>query len=494
MNLPRSVTIEPLLLSDPALNRGLAERDGPMPGRDLVGGEVREAGSLSPLGTEHEPPLDWAAVSPEGIAFRPRHGGGISAQRSFCPGEVIERAPVLLLPDAQLSAIRASDLAGCCCKWGQTHAFSLGLAPVYRHSDIPNAKLVKKLHELVIEVVALREVAAGEEILVDRGDLGDEFWLSGKHSVFDRRDLRDSPADRRRARGEACREASRIALQAQARNEPRTHSAAVPSLHLALASSCALELLRVPSGVFPMGADERDSEVFLTDSPLHDRYLPEYDIGRFPVTVRQFSCFVRATGYCTRAEREGKGWVYRSGWHNLAGADWQHPFGPESGIEGRDEHPITLVSWNDAVAFCAWASAVSGHRVELPTEAQWEKAARGTDARPWPWGRDAPDESRCRCASADTVPVGQFSPRGDSPWGCADMAGNVLEWTASTLAPYPFESSQAHGGGAYRVLRGGGFDKTGKWLRSTARYWWGTDHRMGCIGFRVCVSGHGRVA
>jgi formylglycine-generating enzyme required for sulfatase activity len=126
------------------------------------------------------------------------------------------------------------------------------------------------------------------------------------------------------------------------------------------------------------------------------RFLDDYYIGRYPVTVRQFAAFVKATGHQTQAERAGTGWVLRGPrWRNVRGADWQHPYGPNSDVAGRADHPVTLVSGPDAEAFCRWVSAATGYRVGLPSELEWEKAARGPDGRLWPWGDDPPDATRC---------------------------------------------------------------------------------------------------
>ncbi|MCS6863414.1 MAG: formylglycine-generating enzyme family protein, partial [Abditibacteriales bacterium] len=190
--------------------------------------------------------------------------------------------------------------------------------------------------------------------------------------------------------------------------------------------------------------------------PIDLRY--DYWIGRAPVTVAEYAAFVQATRYPTAAERAGYDWT------------WQHPHGRGSDIRGKHNHPVTQVDWHDALAFCDWLSEVSGLRVQLPSEAEWEKAARGglmipaepvvrtirelsemhlnrelSNIRPkstfpnpkphrrYPWGDSEPDETRCNIEArvGDTTPVGRYSPRGDSPYGCVDMAGNVLEWCRS---------------------------------------------------------------
>ncbi len=121
--------------------------------------------------------------------------------------------------------------------------------------------------------------------------------------------------------------------------------------------------------------------------------------------------------------------------------NWRHPFGRD-GRAARYDEPAMVITWYDAVDFCAWAGRLAGARVRLPTAAEWQKAARGVDGRPFPWGKGPlpgphycnslpePDRS-ARIPEGITTPVGSFSPLGDSPWGCSDMLGNVWEWTST---------------------------------------------------------------
>ena len=206
-----------------------------------------------------------------------------------------------------------------------------------------------------------------------------------------------------------------------------------------------IELIRIPAGPFLYGSADSDEMAFDDEKPQRTVNLPEYWISRAPVTNAQFAGFVKATGYRTTAEikGQGRGWT-GSKWDWIAGAEWRHPRGPESSIGGKDDHPVVQVSWDDAKAFCDWAG------LALPAEEQWEKAARGPDGRVWPWGNESPTVEHCNFEMnvGDTTTVGKYSPKGDSPYGCVDMAGNVWEWTASW-----FDRTQ---GG--RVLRGGSWN------------------------------------
>jgi serine/threonine-protein kinase len=180
------------------------------------------------------------------------------------------------------------------------------------------------------------------------------------------------------------------------------HPASGNELILELGSGVEMVFVRIPAGEFLMGEGGSQRKV----------YLDEYWMGKYPVTNAQYAAFVEATGY-------------------------QYPKGDEwsdQGLRpGRSKYPVVCVSMHDADAFCEWATQVTGHVIQLPTEAQWEKAARGTDGRTYPWGDEEPTHHHCTFNSGGTTQVGLHSPLGDSPYGCADMAGNVWEWCGGGL-------------------------------------------------------------
>jgi formylglycine-generating enzyme required for sulfatase activity len=174
--------------------------------------------------------------------------------------------------------------------------------------------------------------------------------------------------------------------------------------------------------------------------PRHRVFVDAFYIDKYEVTNARFQQFVQATGYRTDAERDGGGSVFRGGkWEPLnTGETWRTPLGPGSSLDGLLEHPVVQVTWRDARAYCKWA----GKR--LPTEAEWEKAARGTDGQWYPWGQqfdgarlnfcDSNCDSPGKDRSADddyrfTAPAGRYEA-GKSPYGVYDMAGNVWEWVA----------------------------------------------------------------
>ncbi len=221
-------------------------------------------------------------------------------------------------------------------------------------------------------------------------------------------------------------------------------------------------MVRVPAGDFLYG-ENKDKKT-----------LPEYWIDKTPVTNAEFARFVEATSHKTTAEEKGSGYVWtNSKWEEVKGADWRHPGGPKTGIADKMDHPVVQVSWSDAQAYAAWA----GKR--LPTEAEWEKAARGTDGRQYPWGDDAPTKELCNFGMnvGDTTPVGRYSPPGDSPFGAVDMAGNVWEWTSDL-----YEKNKS----SY-VVRGGAWSYDGSFVRSADRGGNDPGNRFILQGFRCVV-------
>jgi iron(II)-dependent oxidoreductase len=190
-------------------------------------------------------------------------------------------------------------------------------------------------------------------------------------------------------------------------------------------------MTEIPAGAFVMGSDAGDPE----DAPAHQVDLPAFEIDKFEVTNTDFAVFVETTGYVTDAEQAGK-------------KSWRDSFG-----EGKEDHPVVRVTWNDAVAYCAWLDK------RLPTEAEWEKAARGTEGFRFPWGNewDASKANTMATGLRGTAVVGSFGA-GASPYGVEDMTGNVWEWTADWYQPYPGNAvGDAYYGEQCRVTRGGGW-------------------------------------
>ena len=253
-------------------------------------------------------------------------------------------------------------------------------------------------------------------------------------------------------------------------------------------------MVYVPAGEFYMGSPPGVGED--DEHPRHKVDLDGYWIDQTEVTNQQFEGFVQATGYRTDAEQLGEARVYLAGqWQGISGADWRHPEGPASNLSGRSMYPVVNVSWYDAHAYCTWAGA------RLPSEAEWEKAARGTDERMYPWGNE---KASCTYAviNAGTKdgcgqgsrpwPVGS-KPRGASPYGALDMAGNVWEWVndwyAETYyAESPLSNPSGPATGQAKVARGGSWHFAADMLRAVDRVREAPDKRNTNLGFRCAMS------
>jgi len=226
------------------------------------------------------------------------------------------------------------------------------------------------------------------------------------------------------------------------------------------------QMILIPAGEFIMGSKVGDE----SEQPQRQLYLPDFYIARYVVTNAQFEAFVEDTGHRTVAEKEG------------AGSDWRHPSGPGSHVAGKERHPVVQVSWDDALAYAQWA----GKR--LPMEPEWEKAARGTDGRMWPWGNDWVD-GKCNTSEAgidDTTPVGRYSPAADSPYGLADMAGNVWQWTADWYKAYPGAKCKSDAfGEKTKAVRGGAWYLPSHAARCAFRGGYPPVHHRHYLGFRI---------
>ena len=232
------------------------------------------------------------------------------------------------------------------------------------------------------------------------------------------------------------------------------------------------------------------------EKPVHTVYLDGFYIDQYEVTNAQFQAFVLATGYQTTAESKGRSYIYTTEWEEVAGARWNAPQGPGSDLTGLMNHPVVHVSWLDAEAYCEWVG------LRLPNEAEWEKAARGTDGRTYPWGEGL-DRSKANygmiegCCGPDdsdgyffTSPVGSY-PGGVSPYGAYDMAGNVWEWVADWVdedyyARSPARNPTGPESGSDRVVRGGSWGREPYDLRAARRDSFSPEHTLGPYGFR-CV-------
>jgi formylglycine-generating enzyme required for sulfatase activity len=261
----------------------------------------------------------------------------------------------------------------------------------------------------------------------------------------------------------------------------------------------------ISPGVFKMGSDQGNAD----EQPPHQVTISRgFQMGKYEVTVRQFRVFAERSGYQTDAEKQAQGFTLTAeGWNETPGASWRNP-----GFSVNEEDPVVLVSWHDAMEFCAWLSREDKrHQYRLPTAAEWEYAARaGTsgeyagdvDEMGWYgnnagqtrldvdviWEQDRTNHSK-RIFENGNRPhrVGQKTP---NAWGLYDMHGNVWEWVGDWYdEDYYLNSSstdpQGPGSGAVRTLRGGSWFDSPKNLRSAVRHWPVGGHLMAVEGFRL---------
>lgn len=265
-------------------------------------------------------------------------------------------------------------------------------------------------------------------------------------------------------------------------------------------------MVLIPGGEFRMGAEDSEACPVDGEGPVRTVHVDPFHIDACAVTNRQFAGFVKHTGYRTDAERHGWSYVFdglltpagrahvRPGtvpgapwWRPVNGACWRAPEGPGSSVAERPNHPVAHVSWHDASAYAGWA----GKR--LPTEAEWEKAARGgLDGARYPWGDELTPRGRHRCniwqgpfparntgedGHLGTCPVNAFGANG---YGLYNVAGNVWEWTSDRWSD-----------GTGRVIRGGSYLCHHSYCnryRVAARTYNTPDSGTGHMGFR-CAAG-----
>jgi formylglycine-generating enzyme required for sulfatase activity len=246
------------------------------------------------------------------------------------------------------------------------------------------------------------------------------------------------------------------------------------------------EMVLIESGPFLMGRPAGEG-VPEEETPRHEVTLPAFQIGKYPITNAQYAEFIKQEPQQEIPKKAG--WFLRE-----PPAD-------------KLDHPVVGISWHDAKAYCDWLTNRTGRTYRLPTEAEWEKAAAWTGQAQWsyPWGDtfDSLKANTYEGGNNDTTPVGAFSPQGDSPSGCADMAGNVQEWTSTLWGmdlnkcdyPYPYrvndgrEDPQAaqrlHR--VYYIHRGGSYRDDQTRVRCSLRGYSDPDSKIKWRGFRVVL-------
>jgi sulfatase modifying factor 1 len=276
-------------------------------------------------------------------------------------------------------------------------------------------------------------------------------------------------------------------------------------------------MVALPGGPFTMGSD--DPLAYPDDGEgVREVELSPFRIDAYALSNDRFAEFAGETDYRTEAERYGWSFVFGGllpedfppthgvaaapWWRQVEGADWRHPEGPQSDLDGRGDHPAVHVSWNDAVAYCSWAGA------RLPTEAEWELAARGgLERKVFPWGDELepggehrmnvwqgtfPSENTLADGFLGTCPVDSFPP---NDYGLYDVTGNVWEWTADRFDP-AFRRRERHSdpkgppSGIHKVQKGGSYlchHSYCRRYRVAARQGNSPDSSTGNVGFRCAA-------
>lgn len=293
----------------------------------------------------------------------------------------------------------------------------------------------------------------------------------------------------------------------------------VPGWESAGLTSCPGEFVDIPAGDFQMGDHFGEGYVQDGEGPVHPVSIAALSMGATTVSNDQFAAFVQATGFVTTAEHQGVSAVFhlafqgRPGdilnraagvpwWLAVKGADWKHPNGPGSSIENIGDHPVVHVSWDDALAYCSWAGG------RLPTEAEWEYAARGGAAgKRYVWGNELtpkgqwrsniwqgrfPVDNTAEDGFLTTAPGKTFK---SNKFGLWQMSGNVWEWCSDWFDPdyYPIavqDNPQGPESGECRVMRGGSYlchDSYCHRYRVSARSSNTPDSTSGNIGFRCVI-------
>ena len=237
----------------------------------------------------------------------------------------------------------------------------------------------------------------------------------------------------------------------------------------------------IPAGRFMMGDLQGNGNV--DEVPVHEMNIQQtFAISQYEITVKEFALFVQSSGYKTEAE-------IKNGCYMRGGSSWKVP---AKDFTQEENHPVVCVSWNDAIAYTNWLSQQTGELYRLPTEAEWEYAARAGEDTDYAWGNDV-GRARAMCGFCDgkrietgTVEVGLFKP---NVFGVYDMSGNVWEWTLSEYA-YPYDGSEGKASefgskAGKRAIRSGGWLNTAVDLRLSNRGVLGPKNRYSTLGIRV---------
>ncbi len=216
------------------------------------------------------------------------------------------------------------------------------------------------------------------------------------------------------------------------------------------------DMVLIPAGPFAMGSNQGPED----ERPEHPVHLQAYRIDHLPVTNRDFALFLNASGPVAKDGKRRYDFDDNDARIHRPGTKWLAD-------NGYELHPAVEVSWQGAQDYCRWKNK------RLPTEAEWEKASRGTDRRSYPWGNQAPDATRAQFgAPFNATAAVNAHPLGASPYGVIDMAGNAWEWVSSVYRPYPYRPDDGREDptpGPVRATRGGGHDSPAEEITTTQR-------------------------
>ena len=465
----------------------VAEQEAPVevPGETPQEVETGETGEAL-AGTEHTPPPDKAAFEQPASKESPMSKEAAEVDRLLAAAEVDLKARRLTSPVGNNAWEKYQEVL---------------------KLDSGNPEAVKGMERVIGSYMELFGSALGREefeqadtYLSRIRDLHPDSpaLLTGKKQLEDAKQARTNrlaEQKRQRQAEEAARQAEEAARQAEL--ERKRQEAEEKARQL------AGELVDIPGGTFRMGdlsGDGNDDE-----KPVHSVRVPAFKLGKYEVTVGQFRRFVEASGYRTDAERNAAGnagcrTYTGDGWDWTSGRSWRNP-----GFSVGDDHPAVCVSWNDTQAFIAWLAAQTGKAFRLPSEAEWEYAARAGSTTKYHFGNS--ESQLCRYGNhADsstnfsgrnkscsdgvgkrTAVVGRYQP---NSYGLYDMHGNVWEWAEDcwngSYAGAPSDGRAWELGNCYRrVVRGGSWSDSPRDLRSAGRGWNPRSTRRYTFGFRL---------